>query len=287
MNVLDKIIIACKPFVLFNALVISLLSVTTSGNYSNAFLLVLSGVLASAFVYFFNSFNDIKEDMINESAENILSSDYERRVSIIVLGFFLFFALFLSFISSISSFFVVIAILLLGFFYSFKIKGFRFKEIPLLKNVIISFGWGLLFFIGSTSLNFINIFWFLFIFVIFFNFGSIADIRDIQGDISTGIKTFSFMIGVRNIIYLLIIINLLSILFILYGIYVGALPFYLILTIFIMAIISGGLIAGFKHGVKGNDIKKINYKLWRHIHATIMKLTAVLILLIACLNFLM
>lgn len=264
MNILQKIFKSSKPILTLFALSLSLLGVVILGNYSNVLLIVLSAMFVSSFIYVFNAFTDVEEDKINKP-KRIFNSASEINMLLISCILFLVFALFLSFISSIFSFFIVIIIAVIGFFYSFKINGFRFKKYAFTKSPAISLGWCLFVFIGSRSFNFFSISVSLFAALIVFNSSNISDIKDLKGDLNAGIKTIPSIIGIKNLAYLLIILDVASIIILLFNIYNNYLPIYFILMPFAFAFIIGCLIVGVKYGGDISQFDKINFRLWRRI----------------------
>jgi 4-hydroxybenzoate polyprenyltransferase len=264
MNILQKLIKSSRATdLMFFAFSISLFGIITSQNYS--IFLFLSGLFTIAFIYLFNAYTDFEEDKLNKPIDQLFISPFERKILFIFFSLFLFFALFLSFISSLFAFFFVVIITLLGFFYSFKIFGFRFKQFGFTKTFILSLGWGLLIFVSSPSFNTVNIFAFLSIFIFAFNLGSLSDIKDIEGDLKIGVKTLVSIFSIKKFIFILITIDVLTIMFILFEIYENYLPFYFIFVILTLSFIIGGLIFGLNYEIHRKTHNKFNIKLWLKI----------------------
>jgi 4-hydroxybenzoate polyprenyltransferase len=266
MNLIKKIILGSNVKILPLALGITFFGIILSNNYNN-FALLLSGLFTIAFVYLFNTFCDIEEDKFNKVAYTI-SSPFERFILKIVLVLYLILSLFFSLISSIISFAFILLIVLLGFFYSFKIKGFRFKNILLVKNIVTSLGWSLLIFVGSMQLNILTFFSALLIFIILFTASSLADIEDMKGDLKVGIITLPAILGIRRFSYLILLIQCSGILLILLSILYNF-PSYLIFIALVYCVYAVGTLYSFRHCLKR---KEINVKCWR-------KTTIVLILI--------
>jgi 4-hydroxybenzoate polyprenyltransferase len=275
MNLIKKIIIAGNYRASLFALSITFFGIMISKNYLH-FELLLSGIFTMAFVYLFNSFCDVEEDKINKPAY-VLSSPFERFVSKIVLALYLFLSLFFSLIFSILSFVMVLIIIALGFFYSFKIKNFRFKNIPVVKNLVMAFGWSLLIFVGSMQVNILSSFSALLIFLILFTAGSLSDVEDIEGDLKAGIITIPSLLGVHRFCYLVLLIQCVGIFLVLVSILYGF-PFYFLLMILIYFIYIIGISYAFGYCTKN---KKTNAACWHKITATLSITAALIILFIA------
>lgn len=137
--------------------------------------------------------------------------------------------------------------LLLSYLYNIGSKKFvpimgtsRLKEQFLVKNIVVSAGWGLVVFLtviyynGNLNTTVFSVF--IFIFLRVFVNTVFCDIRDVQSDSSIGIRTIPIVFGVKKTKYFLLAVNTLSGIFVFLAVIGGILPpmahFVNLLTIF-------------------------------------------------------
>jgi 4-hydroxybenzoate polyprenyltransferase len=109
--------------------------------------------------------------------------------------------------------------LLSGLIYSTPIfpKGFRYrrlKEIPVAKSLLVAFAWALPpallpVYIAGASPDLVTLAVILFFFSLVFINTVLFDIRDVEGDRATGVRTIPVCIGVTNTKILLTLVNIL------------------------------------------------------------------------------
>lgn len=200
--------------------------------HSDLFMYVISGLI-TFFVYSFNRFTDIKEDIINNPKRTYIIKKhgylflFGALVSITLAIIFSYLHSFLTLILvSLPALFVLIySVKWLPKFISYK----RLKEIPIIKNILVSLGWSIIPFYVSIYSNtfhlgmfYISIFIFLRIFIGVIMF----DIRDIKGDKIYNIQTIPVRYGIEKSKYIILMLNILTLLIFVFGIFMKMLPFY-------------------------------------------------------------
>ncbi len=186
-----------------------------SGLLFNTFSLNMDAVtfLTTFSTYGLNKLTDLKEDSINtpERAKAIKKIELIFKISV-ALSFFL--SLVLGFFESILTLPILLFPLFMGILYSIRLsrKIPRLKDITGVKNLTIALSWS----VGSTFFPLIyltnkKIVLILLVFYIFFiksYINSIIfDIRDIEGDRMSGVRTIPVSLGREKTKILLIILN--------------------------------------------------------------------------------
>jgi 4-hydroxybenzoate polyprenyltransferase len=118
-----------------------------------------------------------------------------------------------------------------GLIYTAKICGHRLKDIPTAKNLVVGLSW------AAPEAGLAGAGWsiFAFFFLWAFNNSVICDIRDIKGDRLNGVRTIPVMLGAErtrlalviltSVMWLLLPLNVLSVIAILYGYMLIGMPF--------------------------------------------------------------
>jgi 4-hydroxybenzoate polyprenyltransferase len=217
-----------RPLVLFDFLVFSSLylgmaaagmawcSCTLQGiPCSVPVMLVLSLVVFS--VYNLNRKTDQAEDALNHERRFSFTSRFERPLFAAALGAYAV-ATGIAFVyGALPACGIVMIPLICGVLYSVPIfpqgsKVRRLKEIPLVKNILVSLAWGATFAMVpvaisglSPDLNTILVFFFIFFWT--FIASVLPDIRDMKGDAQVGVVTIPVLLGVPRSKILLTAIN--------------------------------------------------------------------------------
>ncbi len=178
-----------------------------------AFNTVIITFLATFSTYGLNKLTDFKEDLINapERAKAIKKIELIFKISV-ALSFFL--SLVLGFFESILTLPILLFPLLLGILYSVRLSGKipRLKDITGVKNLTIALSWA----VGSTFLpliylsnknNVLIILIFYFFFLKSYINSIIFDVRDIEGDRMSGVRTIPVSLGRDKTKILLLILN--------------------------------------------------------------------------------
>lgn len=190
-------------------------------NLNPEFNMLLIVFLMTFSLYTLNRKTDIKEDEISHPVRIKFFKKYGK---IFFNSAFLSYiiAILISFSRNIYTVFGVLSILLLGIFYSVKLipefiskknKFRRLKDIPIVKNLIVSITWAiaatvvpLAYSYGSINLTFSIIFLFVFMRGMINTIS--FDMRDTYGDEKEGIITIPILLGIINTKILLYLLNM-------------------------------------------------------------------------------
>jgi len=226
LNSLIKRLVILFEFVVFSSLYLGMAaagmawcSCSLQGvMWSPPVLLVLSLVVFS--VYNLNRKTDQAEDALNHERRFSFTSRFERPLFAAALGAYAL-AEGIAFASgALFACGIVMIPLICGLLYSVPIfprgsKVRRLKEIPLVKNILVSLAWGTTFamvpvaFSGlSPDLNTLLVF----VFIFFWTFiaSVLPDIRDMKGDAQVGVVTIPVLLGVTRSRILLTAINVVA-----------------------------------------------------------------------------
>jgi 4-hydroxybenzoate polyprenyltransferase len=204
------------------------------------------GMLITYSIYNLNRKTDEMEDAINHSHRYKFTKKYEKILYTSGIGAYLF-ALILSSFYGIIVILIAAIPLLLGLVYSTPIfpKGSRYrrlKEVPFVKSLIVAIAWAippafLPIYVSGATPSLITLAIFLFFFSLVFINTVLFDIRDVEGDRATGVRTIPVCIGIPNTKILLTLVN------IVFGVAVVSLLLFRIPIILIGLIIIGMIYA--------------------------------------------
>jgi 4-hydroxybenzoate polyprenyltransferase len=168
-------------------------------------------------VYNLNRKTDEAEDALNHERRFRITKKFERHFFIAAVGAYLV-ALAIAAFHGLAAVCVVTIPLVSGIFYSVPVLpkwcGFRrLKEIPVMKNLVVSLSWALAFslvpvYLGDSSPDAASMAVFLFIFCWTFVASVLPDIRDRHGDSATGVATIPVLVGVPRSRSILTTINI-------------------------------------------------------------------------------
>ncbi len=175
------------------------------------FNLLLASFLCIYAIYSLNKLSDLKEDAINMPERVGFIVKYKNYVLVSIIISVLA-SLFLSFVENPYAIFIMLFPFLMGILYSIKIFNFRLKDVIGIKNITVALSWAVIgtflpitvpFKINLILTSLIFYFFFLRVFI-----GSIAsDVRDIDGDKKSGIKTIPVAFGLHKTRILLLFLN--------------------------------------------------------------------------------
>lgn len=181
--------------------------------------LLVIAMLMTWSMYTLNRTGDVNEDMVNRPDRAQLVHRHVRVLRLLAIACYGV-ALGLSFVSGRWAFVIPLAILVLGFTYSFawmpirnRENRRRLKDVTLVKNLTISAAvasTAVLLPVLHTSDHLSSSVFALFVFVFLRVFVNtvVFDIRDMEGDRSAGVNTIPVVCGVRKTKTLLYILNL-------------------------------------------------------------------------------
>lgn len=193
--------------------------------------------LSVYFTYAINTLTDATEDSVDKPERFSFISKYRSLILITSILASLI-AVTLAAFQSIFAVFSVIFSVLLGIVYSIgccpvkkngKIKLKRLKDIPIVKNLVVSLAWAI------TPIALIHAYHnlnnlvatvglFLFLFIRLFLNTLLFDVKDTEGDSKAGVKTVPIIWGEKKTYKVVWILNILSILIIVVGTKTGYFP---------------------------------------------------------------
>jgi 4-hydroxybenzoate polyprenyltransferase len=200
--------------------------------------LPLAAFFLTLTIYNLNKLTDIKEDSINlpKRAEFI----QENKNFVIYIAIFSYVvALLLAFLCNPFALFLILLPLCTGVLYSIKISNFRLKDITGIKNFIIALSCSSTFTFLPLAVSFRNLaiimLVFYFIFVKILANSVLFDVRDIEGDRISGVRTIPVVFGKHKTKNLLLILNSTLIPWLAFSYRSGFFHQYLIVLIFAIA----------------------------------------------------
>ena len=188
-------------------------------------------------VYAYNKLCEINSDVLTNSNRAKHIAKYAKYLpEILLLSIATILSLLLEF-GKLSSFVLAVIMVLGGILYTEKFKMLTNKIIGF-KSFYVSFSWTLLILLLAIYYSYpLNIAFFSV--ACFFYLRCIVntaffDIKDMESDRLSGLKTLSIVLGRNGILNFIHIVNMLSFVPLIYGVYVGILPQYtLALVIFV------------------------------------------------------
>ena len=201
-------------------------------------------------IYNLNRRTDEEEDALNHASRYEITSSYSRPLLVLAIAAYAV-ALCIAVSFGIAALAVTSVPLIFGILYSSPllppVSGYhRFKEVPLLKNLMVSFAWGCAFSLipvtmNGTSPGSTSLISFSFIFCWTFIASILPDIRDRNGDAAIGIVTIPVLLGIPRTRVFLTIFNLFSGMLLLY-LTIGTIPIGMVAVIVISLVYSEGCI---------------------------------------------
>ncbi|MEW6010235.1 UbiA family prenyltransferase [Methanobacterium movens] len=207
-----------------------ILSVCIILNIKAEFPIFAISYLLPLIVYSYDYYKDLDKEISLNSDRAIFLSKKSAKFSKILSVYIILLLIMLFLFSSIQFIIFISGIILGGILYTTALKKMT-KIIPFFKNFYTALTWAIggtffIIFYNSLSISTAFIIMFIFIFlrvlinIIFF------DLKDIEGDKMAGLKTLPAMVGKKNSILFLHIINLISFLPLFFGVYYGILPLF-------------------------------------------------------------
>ncbi len=201
-----------------------------------SFKLLIASFLIIFSIYTFNKLTDTEEDSVNIPKRAGFIAKNKRLVIWAAIASFVV-ALYLSFLQNTLSVFIILFPFCMGVLYSIKISNFRLKDVTGIKNIVVALSWAVLgtslpLAVSSFSdyLPVILIFYFFFI-KCFIN-TVVFDVRDIEGDMLSGVRTIPVFLGKHNSKNLLLGLNSTLLVWLAFSYFNGFFRQYLIVLIF-------------------------------------------------------
>lgn len=186
--------------------------------------------LVSQIVYTYNHFREFKTDLTTnpERVEHLQKSI--RWLPLILSFYFLVLLLLLILFTNLNTFLFILFLVIIGILFSEYFKGLTKKLIGL-KSFFGAFFWAL----GTTflplfhyffPLNLFFVFIFLFVFLRFLVSIPFFDIKDIESDKASGLKTLPIVFGKETTLKYLNLINFFSFSPLILGVYLKIIPIF-------------------------------------------------------------
>ena len=199
------------------------------------FNLLLASSLLTFAVYNLNKLTDIKEDSVNVPERAGFIEKNKHCVIFAVVASYIA-ALSLSFLQNPFALFIILFPLCTGIVYSIKISSFRLKDITGIKNITIALSWAVIGTFLPLAVSFRDFIIIPLVFYLFFIrvvIGSITfDIRDIEGDRISGVRTIPVVFGRQKTKNLLLVLNSTLIPWLAFSYHAGFFHQYLFVLIF-------------------------------------------------------
>lgn len=192
--------------------------------------------LGAQIIYLYNHYKEFQKDFLTNPKRVEHIERYVRYIPWIIILFTLIFIGILLYINKLSALLFGFGLVLLGLFYSVYFKKFS-KSIVEFKSFFVSLIWSLsvIFLAVYYSFSILNFSLFLvsiFIFLRLFVHEIFSNIKDIESDKKENLLTLAIVSGKKKMINILNLVNILSVLPIILGIYLRLFPFYSLILIF-------------------------------------------------------
>jgi 4-hydroxybenzoate polyprenyltransferase len=202
------------------------------------FNLLIASFLLMFAIYNLNKLTDIKEDSVNMPERAGFIEKNKRFVTWATIVSYIA-AFSLSFLQNPLSIFIILFPFCIGVIYSIKISSFRLKDVMGIKNIVVALSWGVIGTFLPLAISFRDFIVILLIFYFFFTKLFINtvlfDIRDIEGDRMSGVRTIPVVFGRQKTKNLLLILNSTLILWLAISYLSGFFHQYLLVLIFAVA----------------------------------------------------
>ncbi|NYT00211.1 MAG: UbiA family prenyltransferase [Methanocellales archaeon] len=174
------------------------------------FQLLIASFLIIFAIYNINKLTDLEEDSVNvPERAGFIEKNKHFVAGTTIVSFIA--ALYLSFLQKPLSVFVILFPFFMGIIYSIKISSFRLKDITGIKNIVVALSWAVLGAFIPLTVSFrgyiLMILIFYFFFIKCFINTVVFDVRDIEGDKMSGVRTIPVFFGRRNSKNLLLGLN--------------------------------------------------------------------------------
>lgn len=197
--------------------------------------------MISQIVYTYNHFREIKFDLDSNPERADYLEKQKGWIGIVLLGYVIALII-LALFTNIKTFILSFTIVVSGILYTDYFKSLIQKYVTGAKTLYVSFFWAILVYFIPFFYNIRDILPYtyicMFVFLRFIVSTAFFDIKDIVDDKKRGLKTLAVLLGKKKTIYLLQILNILSFVPLIVGVYFDKLP---ILSLFLGISIPYGL----------------------------------------------
>jgi len=172
--------------------------------------LILAAFFVTFTVYGLNKLTDIEEDSINlPEMDGFIEKNKYYIIYTVITSYIA--ALSLSFLQNPWAILIILFPFCMGVLYSVKILNFRLKDIIGIKNIVVALSWAVmeaflpLAVLAKAPTQIMLIF--CFVFIKLFIHSILFDVRDIEGDRMSGVRTIPVVFGREKTKNLLLILN--------------------------------------------------------------------------------
>jgi len=199
------------------------------------FSLLIASCLLTFTVYNLNKLTDIKEDSVNvPERAGFIEKNKHSVIRAAIVSYIA--ALSISFLQNPFAILIILFPFCIGIVYSIKISNFRLKDITGIKNIVIALSWSVAGTFLPLAVSFcdcilISLIFYFFFTKLFIN-TVIFDVRDIEGDGMSGVKTIPVVFGRQKTKNLLLVLNSTLIPWLAFSYHAGFFHQYLFVLIF-------------------------------------------------------
>lgn len=185
-------------------------------------LLLLIPYLSSQVVYTYNHYRELNFDQDSNPERAVHIRGQKKWVVLLLISYATALLIFLLF-TNLSTFIFISVVVIFGILYTEYFKELTIKSIAGFKNFYTSFFWAvsvfLVPFFYGLNINVALFYISLFVFLRWIVNSAFFDIKDMESDKQRNLKTFAVILGKRRTIYLLQVINIISVIPLFIGIY--------------------------------------------------------------------
>ncbi len=219
---------------------------------ANVTLLIASSLCIFS-IYSLNKLSDIKEDSINNPERVGFIKKYKSIIIFAVIASFIA-SILISFLQNPFAVLIMLFPFLMGIFYSIKVSNIRLKDIVGIKNFTVAVSWAVIGAFLPLAVNFGDFILITLIFYFFFIrvfIGSIAsDVRDIEGDRASGVRTIPVVFGMHRTKIFLLLLNSSLLLWLAFSYFAGFFHNYFFVLVFFIFYGYGYILYFCREGIK-------------------------------------
>lgn len=191
--------------------------------------------LGAQIIYLYNRYKEFDTDFLTNPERTAYFKKYIKHIPSLLMLYSAIIVIILLYYQKVLASLFAFLLIFLGVLYSIFFKKLT-KKIVSFKVFFVALIWALLIvfmaFYYSTPLNISLLVIFIFVYLRFFIHESFSDIKDIEGDKKEKLLTLPIVFGKEKIIRILSIVNILSMIPIVAGIYLHFLPVCSLMLLF-------------------------------------------------------
>lgn len=202
-----RVIVHSSVYLALGGVGLSIFSTVALGLHHHAGAYAISFLMIFA-MYNMNRYSDIQEDVVTHPKRHSFTLKYRKYIEFSAI-FAVILALVIAYMKNMSTVAMILLSMAVGIFYSFKwiskkvFRYPRFKDIPLMKNVVVAFCWAVIttaviVTYSNSAFTFAVFSVALIVFTRFFINTVVFDMRDVMGDKKHGTHTLPLLFGIKN-----------------------------------------------------------------------------------------